>query len=27
VRRIKEALAHAARGGRKGKILVSFDAA
>ena len=27
VRRIKEALAHAARGGRKGKILVSFAAA
>ena len=27
VRRIKEALAHAARGGRKGKILVSFDGA
>ena len=27
IRRIKEALAHAARGGRKGKILVSFDAA
>jgi trans-2-enoyl-CoA reductase len=27
IRRIKEALAHAARGGRGGKILVSFDAA
>lgn len=27
VRRIKEALAHAARGGRKGKILISFEGA
>jgi len=27
IRRIKEALAHAARGGRKGKILISFEGA